>query len=91
MPALGGLDLRYVMTDLPEANLAAWQANERLQPFIENGRLDFAAFDLERDTEVRLRRSGAVLSPGSVANPVAVLANYAFDSTTQDLDRKSVV
>lgn len=85
MPALGGLDLRYVMTDLPEANLAAWQANERFQPFIENGRLDFAAFDLERDTEVRLRRSGAVLSPGSVANPVAVLANYAFDSTTQDL------
>jgi hypothetical protein len=85
VPGLMGLDVRYVMTDLPEANLEAWQANERFRPSLENGRLDFALFDLERDVELRLLRSGAVLSPGSVANPVAVLANYAFDSTSQDL------
>ncbi|HVR71186.1 MAG TPA: tetratricopeptide repeat protein [Vicinamibacteria bacterium] len=85
LPALGEIDLRYVMTDLPEANIAAWQGNERFAPFLESGRLDFALFDLESDSEVRLLRSGAVLSPGAVANPLAVLANYAFDSTRQDL------
>jgi tetratricopeptide (TPR) repeat protein len=85
LPALGGIDVRYVMTDLPEANVAAWQANDRFLPFLEKGRLDFALFDLEQDTEVRLMRSGAVLADGTVANPVAVIANYAFDSTRQDL------
>ena len=85
LPAFAGLDVRYVMTDLPQANVAAWQANERFAPFVEEGRLDFAVFDLERDTEMRLLRSGVVLSPSTAANPMAALANYAFDSTTQDL------
>jgi hypothetical protein len=85
LPALAGIDLRYVMTDLPEANVEAWQRNERFAPFVENGGLDFALFDLERDAELRLLRSGALLAPGAVANPVGVIANYAFDSTRQDL------
>jgi tetratricopeptide (TPR) repeat protein len=85
LPALAGLDVRYVMTDLPEANVAAWQANERFHPFVERGALDFALFDLERDTQLTLLRSGTVLAPGFVANPLGVLANYAFDSTSQDL------
>jgi hypothetical protein len=85
LPAVAAIDVRYVMTDLPEANVAAWRANERFGPFLESGRLDFAVFDLEQDTEVHLMRSGDALSPGSVANPVAVIANYAFDSTRQDL------
>jgi len=85
LPALRGLDVRYVMTDLPEANVAAWEAKDRFQPYVAGGQLDFALFDLERDTELRLRRSGTVLGPGAAVNPVAVLANYAFDSTAQDL------
>ena len=85
LPALRGLDVRYVMTDLPEANVAAWQANERFAPFVEKGRLDFALFDLERDTELRLLRAGTTLSPAAAGNPMAALANYAFDSTSQDL------
>lgn len=85
LPGLAGLDVRYVMTDLPEANVAAWQANDRFRGFVEQGRLDFALFDLERDKELKLLRSGSVLSPGSVGNPIGVLANYAFDSTSQDL------
>jgi tetratricopeptide (TPR) repeat protein len=84
VPALDGLDLRYVMTDFAESNVEAWQAHERLGPLCERGRLDFALFDLERDHELRLRRAGITLSPGSAANPMVVLANYAFDSTTQD-------
>jgi tetratricopeptide (TPR) repeat protein len=85
LPALAALDVRYVMTDLPEANVAAWQANERFAPFVAQGRLDFALFDLERDTELRLLRAGATVSPAAPGNPIATLANYAFDSTSQDL------
>jgi tetratricopeptide (TPR) repeat protein len=84
VPALAGLDLRYVMTDFAQSNVDAWERHERLAPLREQGRLDSALFDLERDHELRLRRAGVALAAGSVANPVVVLANYAFDSTTQD-------
>ena len=84
VPALGGLDLRYVMTDFAESNVEAWQTHERLAPFRDSGRLDFALFDLERDHELRLRGAGVTLAAGSAANPIVLLANYAFDSTTQD-------
>lgn len=84
VPALAGLDLRYVMTDFALSNVDAWEAHERLAPLREQGRLDFAVFDVERDHDLRLRSAGVTLSAGSVANPMVVLANYAFDSTTQD-------
>jgi tetratricopeptide (TPR) repeat protein len=83
-PALAGLRLRYVMTDFADSNLAAWAEHERLAPLVADGLVDFALFDLERDQEIRLRRSGVTLRPGSVANPMVVLANYTFDSTRQD-------
>ena len=84
VPGLAGLDLRYVMTDFAQSNVDAWEAHERLAPFRDRGRLDFALFDLERDDELRLRRAGVTLGAGAARNPMVVLANYAFDSTTQD-------
>lgn len=84
MPALAGLDLRYVMTDFAESNLAAWEAHARLAPFRDRGLLDVGVFDLERDREIQLRRSGVTLTAGRVVNPMVVLANYTFDSTRQD-------
>ncbi|HET9314915.1 MAG TPA: hypothetical protein VFQ51_04960, partial [Vicinamibacteria bacterium] len=84
VPALGGLDLRYVMTDFAESNVEAWQEHERLAPLRDRGRLDFALFDLERDRELPLRHAGTTLAAGSAVNPMVLLANYAFDSTTQD-------
>lgn len=83
IPALRGLDLRYVMTDFARTNVDAWPGHERLAPFFEQGLLDCAAFDLESDRELRLR-SGAVLAAGALRNPLVVIANYAFDSTAQD-------
>jgi tetratricopeptide (TPR) repeat protein len=84
IPALDGLDVRYVMTDFAESNVEAWERHERFAPFREQGTLDFARFDLEQDREIHLRRSGLVLDADTVANPMVVLANYAFDSTAQD-------
>lgn len=81
VPGLAPLRVRYVMTDLARSNVEAWRAHPSLRPFVDEGRLDFARFDLEQDAEVRLLESGQALgSP----NPLVVLANYAFDSTRQD-------
>lgn len=84
IPALAGLDLRYVMTDFAESNIGTWESHERLAPFRDQGLLDFAVFDLERDDELHLRRAGVTLGAGALVNPVVALANYTFDSTTQD-------
>ena len=75
---------QYVMTDLPERNLEFWLSHPRLQPFLEEGLLDIARFDAERDEQLVLRRSGTVLAPGTLANPLALVANYFFDSIPQD-------
>jgi tetratricopeptide (TPR) repeat protein len=84
IPELAGLNLRYVMTDLVPANLEAWRSRDRFRPFLEAGVLDFATFDLERDQKITLLQSGETLAPGALKNPLAVVANYAFDTTTHD-------
>ena len=84
VPALARLRLRYVMTDLAPANVEAWRARDSLKPFVDSGLLDFATFDLERDTRIALVHSGETLVAGSLRNPLSVIAHYAFDSTAQD-------
>jgi len=77
----------YVMTDLVEKNIAFWQQHVRLKPFVEQGHLDFALFDAEKDTALNLMLSGRQLDAGEnkTANPLVLLANYVFDTMRQDL------
>jgi tetratricopeptide (TPR) repeat protein len=75
---------QYVMTDLSERNVEFWLSHPRLQPYLEEGLLDVARFDADRDEQVVLRRGGTVLAPGTVANPLTVVANYFLDSLPQD-------
>lgn len=78
------LSWRYVLTDLPEANLAFWRRQPALQTWLASGRLDVARFDAETDETLTLERSGEILRPGSLSNPLVVVANYVFDSLPQD-------
>jgi hypothetical protein len=89
VPGLEGLDIRYVMTDFTDSNVEVWRKHERFQPFVAAGMLDFARFDLERDHELQLLESGDRLAASALRNPVVVLANYAFDSTLQDVFKVS--
>lgn len=82
--SLSHVRVRYVMTDFTESTLEPLRGNELLQPWIEQGLLDFARYDASADGEIRLSRSGETLSPGSLRNPLAVIANYVFDSIPQD-------
>jgi tetratricopeptide (TPR) repeat protein len=84
VPQLADIPVRYVMTDLVPANLEAWRARDRFRPFLDAGLLDFALFDLERDDKITLLHSKETLSPETLRNPLAVMANYTFDTTTQD-------
>jgi Tetratricopeptide repeat len=76
--------VRYVMTDVAEKNLAAWQAHPSLSPLFESGVLDLARFEIGVSDELHLLRSGDVLRPGEGQGPLVVIANYVLDSIPQD-------
>lgn len=66
--------IRYRITDCAENILQAWQRNPWLSQFVESGIL-----------ELQLLRAGEEPKGGSEGNgPLAVIANYVFDSLPQD-------
>jgi hypothetical protein len=81
---LSGTRIRYVMTDFTETNVRFWRSHPSLQPFIEQGVLDFAVFDAEEDGEIHLLGSGVTLAPHPAGGPLAAIANYVFDGIRQD-------
>ena len=83
--ALKEISVKYIMTDFAQKNLDFWQTHPALQPFIEQGLLDFARFDITSDRTLTLVRSGETLDSQTLKNPLVVLANYFFDSIPQDL------
>jgi tetratricopeptide (TPR) repeat protein len=84
---LRALQVRYVYTDFTEYNLDFLRSHGSLQRFVAAGSLDFARFDLESDRELHLTSSGETVSAATLANPLAVIANYVFDGVPQDCFR----
>jgi hypothetical protein len=83
-----GLELplfRYVMSDLAALNIAYWQQHRSLQPFVEQGLLDFSQFDAVQDTELSLTQAGTRIRPADLQQPLLIIANYFFDSIPQEL------
>ncbi|OCT14479.1 hypothetical protein A8709_27130 [Paenibacillus pectinilyticus] len=76
---------RYVMSDLAEKNIAFWQRHASLAPYVEQGLLDFAKFDAVHDKDIHLMQAGERIGPGDLHQPLAILANYFFDSIPQEL------
>ena len=87
--AIRGPDDRvcYVMTDFNARTVEHWRQRlrGRLDPFIQQGRLDFAVFDAETDSHLELQHQQITLTPGSLKLPPVVIANYVFGSLRQDL------
>lgn len=75
----------YVMTDFTENNFKFWENHPSLKEFLESGLLDSAIFDAVNDKVIRLAHSKKVLGPGSVKNPVCIVANYLFDTLCHDI------
>lgn len=74
----------YVMTEVSEAAIAFWRRHPQLKPFIDQGVLDFAYLDVLKDDPIRLLISGQEITPGSLSNPLSVIANYVLDSLPHD-------
>jgi hypothetical protein len=74
----------YVMTEYNDDMLDYWQTHPAWQPWIEAGAVDFARCDAAQPSSLALREAGVTLGPGSVANPLVLVANYLFDSIPQD-------
>ena len=81
---LEDLNIVYVMTDFTESNVKFWDSHPALQPFVQEKMLDFALFNMEKDTQVVLKKSGITLAPGKVVNPITLYANYIFDTVSHD-------
>ncbi|NCX94704.1 MAG: hypothetical protein EBX40_08510, partial [Gammaproteobacteria bacterium] len=79
----------YVMTDFTESNLKFWQQHERLKPYVEAGKLDFARYDMDQDSALYLVNRNLTLKPGSLENPLMLVANYIFDTVSHDAFRVS--
>jgi hypothetical protein len=85
--ALNQLPFKYIMTDFTQGNVEFWRAHPPLQELLALGVMDFALFDAEHDTEMRLQHSGDVLSRGSFNTPILAIFNYVFDTLKHDAFR----
>lgn len=74
----------YVMTDFTSANLQFWENQPNLAPFLAEGKLDFALFDLESSQTLELIRAKKTLGKGDIKNPLTIYANYTFDTVSHD-------
>lgn len=75
----------YVLTDAVESNVRFASEHPRLAGLAREGRADFAVYRAGSGEDICLIRSGAVLAPGRVANPIVGIANYLFNVMRQDL------
>jgi len=75
----------YVMTDFTQNNFKFWESHPGLRPYIEQGSLDLAIFDAVHDQVIHLAHAKKTLAPGTLKNPVCVVANYLFDTLCHDI------
>lgn len=84
---LSHVKLRYVMSDFTKNNLEFWQQQDALAPFVKEGIIDFAMYNMEETPNIQLINSGIHLTPGSIKNPLVIFGNYIFDTVSHDCFR----
>lgn len=82
--AHAGISIHYIMSDFTINNIKYWDSHEKLRPFVEEGVLDFASYNLENDEPITLIKKGITLTPEALSNPLIVFGNYIFDTVSQD-------
>ena len=77
----------YIVSDISQQNIDAWQKHPQLQKYINNQQLDFAKFNAETDQTIYLINSKKTIGKQSLNNPMFVIANYVFDTLAHDAFR----
>lgn len=78
LEVLGEINFRYVLTDITTETIDFWKNHKQLKPFEKH--LDFVLYDHKEEGELLKEKI-------STENPLILLANYFFDTITQDLFR----
>ena len=79
------VQLVYVITDVADSNIANLVRKQELQEWKQEGKLDFARFDCECDSSLKLVYSHVEISVDKPAvNPLMCIANYLWDSLKAD-------
>ena len=78
------IQFRYIMSDFTKHNIKYWEDHPALKPYIEQGIVDFALYDMEAERPIHLIRNNTNLSPELLVNPLTVFANYIFDTISHD-------
>jgi tetratricopeptide (TPR) repeat protein len=86
MKTLGMEDITitYVMSDFTKHNIKYYETHPALKPFIDNGMIDFAIYDMETERPITLAKKNIRLSPEVLVNPLVLFANYIFDTISHD-------
>jgi len=79
----------FVTTDVAASNIEALRKRAELGYFVDQGLLDFAVFDCNKDTTIHLLHAGVTIGhgEGGEASAVCLIANYIFDSLVSDTFR----
>ena len=78
-------DFCYIMTDISQQNLDYLNQHPQFQPYFASGLLDLAFFDINYSNDLTLQHRQFSITPGTLAQPFVVIANYLFDSIPQEL------
>ncbi len=81
---LSHIKICYIMSDFTKHNMQYWEEHSALKPFIENGLIDFAMYDMEAERPITLVKQNIRLSPEVLVNPLTLFANYIFDTISHD-------
>jgi len=82
--AMPDVKICYVMSDFTKNNIQYWEEHSTLKPFVEQGIIDFAMYDMEAERPITLVKQNIRLTPEVLVNPLTVFANYIFDTISHD-------
>ncbi|SEW45565.1 Tetratricopeptide repeat-containing protein [Chitinophaga sp. YR573] len=75
----------YILTDFTSANTAFWLAHPYFSEYFAKGLSDVAIWDVNQSEQLYLHFSKKNISVSTLIRPLAVIANYVFDSVPQEL------
>ena len=84
---LDDIEIVYVMTDFTQSNIDFWEKQPQLSQYLDEGKLDFALFDLVSPNDVYLIKKQLALKPHPKSNGMVVFGNYLFDTIPNDIYR----
>lgn len=74
----------YIMSDFTKNNIQYYETHPALKSYIEQGVIDFAIYNMESERPITLLKQNITLTPDTLVNPLSLVANYIFDTISQD-------